>query len=332
MDVNKLTAEIMSNPKFAEKWDGPDRVSAYQAFLNDVDFYKERISELTLTMLHERDSIEPFLTKDVVSAFNTYMATCVSFFRTKDRHDVIQQEYVGEQDEEDASASSFWSQTEQEREAEADAWQELDALCGDDGEDVPYPMADTIMMRQITLRPVHTLDKFLKYEKAETPPIILPKQKEIDLEHPDLKTKPFFPPPPLPPLPPATSLSFPLAPAILTEEASLPPPPPNTPFPPPSSPTHQVVSSVEKNVQATVTGLIDEMLASVLEHFPISEPSPSPTEAVERLSPESTLDTETLPLPVPVPANNASQKKKKQHRKQNQATTHQVLESLHVDI
>lgn len=228
MDFTKLTAQFMSNRKFAEKMDGPDRLSAHQAFLNDIEFYKERSAELTLALLNERDHIEPHLTKDVLTAFNTYMRACICFFRTKDLNDIQQTEY------EHLSRRS--NKTEQELEEEA--LQELDEICGG-GEDIPYQCADNIMMRQIKLRNPHTLDRFLKYEKVDVPvSIILPMQKEIDLGHPDLKTKPFFPPPV-----------------------------------PPSIPQQQ---SVIDDVRAVAQDMIEEILSSVVEKIEKEVVTPVP--------------------------------------------------------
>ncbi len=273
----------MSNRKFADKWDGSDPRSAYQAFLNDVEFYRERSTELTVALLQERDAIEPYLTKDVVSAFNTYMRACICFFRSKDMNDINQKEYL---EEGEGDFSTFAIKTEQELEAEA--WQELEDMCGDDLGEVPYQLADTIMMRQITLKSQpNTLDRFLKYEKTEAP-IILPQQKEIDLEHPDLKKKPFFPPPPPPP-PQPISLS----------PTPTPPPPANTPYPttstnpstkdPTPTPTPTPEEKSINDVRETATEIIEDILSCLLEKLEtemkpgeMSEEPAAPTEPTEK--------------------------------------------------
>jgi hypothetical protein len=183
MDLTQLTAQYMSNRKFVDKLGITDREILYQSFLRDIEFYNERIAELTNALLNDREGIEPYLTKEVITSFNSYMRACICFFRTKDMNDIHQKEHI--------SVSHLSTKEEKtEEELEEEALQELDRLCGDD---IPYSCADTIMMRQIQIKQ-NTLDRFLKYEKTEVP-IILPKQKEIDLEHPDLKKKPFFPPP-----------------------------------------------------------------------------------------------------------------------------------------
>jgi hypothetical protein len=196
MDITKLTAQYLSNRKLAGKMNGPDATAtANNEFLKAVEFYKDRSLELTEALLNNRAIVEPHLTKDVLTSFNTYMRACICFFRTTDMNDLHQTEYVDINNR--GGGLSTTRQTKTEKEQEEEAMQELDDICGD-GPDIPYHAADTVMMRQIKIaHNAHTLDRFLKYEKSEAP-IILPKQREIDLEHPTLKTKPFFPPPPHP--------------------------------------------------------------------------------------------------------------------------------------
>jgi hypothetical protein len=266
MDINKLTAKFMSNRKFAEKLDGSELETSHKAFLREAEFYKERTIELTNVLLTERESIEPYLTKDVMNAFNTYMKACISFFKVKDLNDINQKEYIGDCEYEcrDVDIS-----TKTEKELEEEALQELDNLCGS-CEDVPFQLADSIMMRQIQLRP-STLDKFIKYERIETP-IVLPKQREIDLENPELKRKPFFPPPP--------------------------PPPPNTPYPPSG------IFAVEET-RMIATSIVEEILSKIVDTLQIRPPVDLPVAVV-------TVKQEPMnTLPLPSPPKKASKRKKK---------------------
>jgi hypothetical protein len=318
MDFNLLTAEFMSNRKFADKWDGKDRMSAHQAFLNDVDFYKERATELTVALLHERETIEPYVTKDLLSAFHTYMRACICFFRSKDMNDIHQKEYVGEGEDDDYFHPGA---IKTEKELEAEAWQELEALCGEDPGDVPYQLADTIMMRQITLKTQpNTLDRFLKFEKTEAPPIILPQQKEIDLEHPDLKKKPFFPSRVQPPEPPPGILS-----ADSPRASSH--PPVNTPYP---TPVHLVNPAVgEKSindVRETATQIIEEILSSIVDTFETEkEPEGRMTSTEEDcVSREEDVEKKNNPPD--------KKKNKNKNKKNKQTSKKEGGEALHVDI
>jgi hypothetical protein len=250
MDFTQLTAQFMTNRKFVDKLDIPDREISYQSFLRDIEFYKDRSLELTEALITEREQVEPYLTKDVITSFNAYMRACICYFRTTDLNDINQKEEYGD------DLSRFRIKTEKELEEEA--LQELDDLCGD-GDDIPFQYADNIMMRQIQLKP-NNLDRFLKYEKIEVP-IVLPKQKEIDLGHPDLKTKPFFPPQPQPE-----------------------PPPPNTPYPPVTLNIEQCSSPVDE-VKEVTNALIEELISIVIDKLentieteiePKQEPDPEP--------------------------------------------------------
>jgi hypothetical protein len=193
MDLTELTAQFMSNKKFIDKLNVNDKNNTYQIFMKESNFYEERIMELTDSLLKNREQIEPHLTKEVLTAFNTYVRSCICFFKTKDMNDIHQQEHQ--------LTSRFSIKEEKtEQELEKDALHELENLCS--GEDIPFQFADKIMMRQIKI--TNNLDKFLKYNKKDSS-IIFPKQKDVDLEHPDLKKKPFFTnivdPPPLTPYP-----------------------------------------------------------------------------------------------------------------------------------
>jgi hypothetical protein len=275
MDLTQLTAQFMTNRKFVDKLDFPDRKSSYQSFLRDLEFYKERSLELTEALLNDREQVEPHLTKDVITSFNAYMRACISYFRTIDMNDINQKEEYGD------DLSRFRTKTEKELEEEA--LQELDELCGDEG-DIPFQFADNIMMRQIQLKP-NTLDRFLKYEKTEAP-IILPKQKDIDLGHPDLKTKPFFPPPP-------------------------PSPPPNTPYPP-SDNNSTSISAVDE-VKQLATSIMDELLFAVVEKL----------ENIEQEKGNEPLQSSPPPPTQPQPPIKApSKKKKKQPSKQQKEAIH----------
>jgi hypothetical protein len=323
MDVTKLTAEFMSNRKFGDKWDGSDPMSVHQAFLNDVEFYRERATELTVALLNEREAIEPYLTKDVVSAFNTYMRACICFFRSKDMNDINQKEYLG-----DEGFSTFAIKTEQELEAEA--WQELEALCGEDPtSEVPYQLADTIMMRQITLKTQpNTLDRFLKYEKIEESPIILPQQKEIDLEHPDLKKKPFFPPKVLPPEPPVSrsgeNTPEPPSTSALSPPEPAPPailPPVNTPYPP-------LGEKSIKDVMETATEIMEEILSCVVNRFETEkEPEGCKSSPEEKVS---SGEVELVDPPTQQPEEKNKNKKKNKRKKPTSKLGEG--EALHVDI
>lgn len=225
MDFTHLTAQIMSNRKFVDKLDIEPLNNPQMTLLREIEFYKFRITELTDALLNDREHIESHLTKDVLIAFNNYARTCACFFRTKDMNDINQKEHY----------SDFHLSTKEEK-TEEEALRELDELCGDG--DIPFHCADTIMMRQIQIK--SNLDNFVKYNRKEAP-IILPKQKEIDLEHPELKNKTFFPPPPPPP--------------PLTQ---------NPPESPSSSNDHDPTVSINE-VESLSKAIIEEMLLEIVE-------------------------------------------------------------------
>jgi len=256
MDLTQLTAQFMSNRKFMDKLDIPEITNNHKTFVKESNFYKERIIELTESLLNNREEVEPHLTKEVLISFNTFVRACICFFKTKDLNDIYQKEHYSH-----PHSNPYMSTKEEktEQELEQEAMQELDNLFGE--EEVPFHCADEIIMRQIKIK--NNLDKFLKYNKKEAQ-IILPKQKEIDLEHPDLKKKPFFPPPPPPPPP----LPLPLPPQEEEE------PPTLTPYPPVSpshsnqnqnqNPTSESESAIEE-IKDITKSLVEEVILEVVD-------------------------------------------------------------------
>jgi len=182
MDIARITAEIMSNRKFTGKLYELSADENNEIYQKELEFYRERTNELTCKLLQNREVVERHLTKDVLVAFDNYVRTCIGFFKTKDMSDLYQVR----------KGFSPYQPREKEKteeELEEEALQELEKLGGND--DVLYEEADKIMMRQFR---VNGMTKFFKRSVSE-PIIIIPKQEEIDLQNPELKTKPFFKPP-----------------------------------------------------------------------------------------------------------------------------------------
>jgi hypothetical protein len=268
-------------------------------FLRNVEFYKDRSLELTEALLNDRDQVEPHLTKDVLTSFNNYMRACICFFRSTDMNDLHQTEYVDINDGKELSTNT---RRKTEKELEAEAMQELDDICGDEA-DIPYHVADTVMMRHIKIaHSNNTLDRFLKYEKVEVP-IILPKQREIDLEHPDLKKKPFFPPPPPPP-PPSPIPETEYEPEQLLDEIT-------------AVNEVQPMSLGHPPLKELATNIVEEILQGLvekLEQTAMTVPSLEPEQEPE------------------VPATSIPENKKSQPKKSKGKAKNNKRDTIHVDL
>jgi len=123
-------------------------------------FYKKRLFNLFKEIITGNDPED--LSPDVTYAYNNFINASIQYLKTKDTNDIIQKEY-----------NDFIPE------------------CSNITEDVSmnYIDADKLLMRQIKID-VPTLDKYVKRTSTKKPDqIILPKQKDINLKTPELKTK-----------------------------------------------------------------------------------------------------------------------------------------------
>ena len=129
-------------------------------------FYKKRIFSLFKELLlgNEPTGLLP----DVKYAYENFSNACIHYFKAIDNNDLIQAEYdnieikINNSNEQDLNKESNFSKSEE---------------------------ADKILMRSIKME-IPTLDKYVKKtstKKKEN--IILPKQKTINLQDPELKNK-----------------------------------------------------------------------------------------------------------------------------------------------
>uniref|UniRef100_A0A6C0E261 Uncharacterized protein n=1 Tax=viral metagenome TaxID=1070528 RepID=A0A6C0E261_9ZZZZ len=135
----------------------------------DKRFYRRRILNLTKEMLLNNYSDD--LLWDVKESFNNYVKTCIGYFKIKDETDIIQEDYH-EVYQKDGLLDEITSQQLNE------------------SDDIVTPEeADKLMMRSIKLNKL-PLDDFVTV--VRTKPIkqlILPKQKDINLQDIKLKQK-----------------------------------------------------------------------------------------------------------------------------------------------
>lgn len=124
----------------------------------DKKFYRKRVMNLTKDLLIYKELEEPLL-PDVKGAFENYVKICIEYFKTLDECDIIQEDY---------------SELE-----------ELDTLLSDN-KNLSLEDANNLLMRSVTMT---SLDKLVKRTKLKKEEIIMPIQKEINLNEPYLKNK-----------------------------------------------------------------------------------------------------------------------------------------------
>ena len=136
----------------------------------DKKFYKKRIYDLTKSLLN--NELPPVIFPEVLCAFDNYVKTCIKYFKVLDTSDIIQEDYIG-MDEEDLDE-------------ELDEDDDVNKII----ENVQDNSHDKLMMRSIKITEPNALEKLVKrtITKKEVEPII-PQQKDINLKDPILKNK-----------------------------------------------------------------------------------------------------------------------------------------------
>lgn len=165
--INQITLDCLINKEQFNRHIN-DKVSKSLS-KKDKKFYRRRIFDLTKSLLINKDKPKDLL-PDVKYAFDNYMKSCIHYFKTIDNNDIIQDDYkdldnineiMNEHLDNELSDTDLNLESKEE--------------------------ADKLMMRSINLKP--TLDNFIQKVKIKSEEIILPKQKEINLTDPVLKTK-----------------------------------------------------------------------------------------------------------------------------------------------
>ena len=156
VNINAITLEYLMNPRQYEQYI-KGKESSDTSSEEDVLFYKKRIMALTKSMFNTK---LPNNT-DVNMAFDSYIESCVHYLKFQDRFDILQLEYVDICNNKCAPIIEY-----------------------------DYEKATKLIFNVPNKR--NTLDKFVSI-KRENPvdslKNVMPKQKNIDLTDPKLKTK-----------------------------------------------------------------------------------------------------------------------------------------------
>ena len=164
--VNQVTLDCLLNKEMFGKHIKNQKSKSIHN--QERKFYKKRIFSLFKEII---TSNEPAgLLPDVKYAYDNFINSCIHYFKAIDNNDLIQAEY----DELELKTDNLNSNVQ-------DLNKELNFSKSEE--------ADKILMRSIKMD-IPTLDKYVKRtstKKKEN--IILPKQKNINLQDPELKNK-----------------------------------------------------------------------------------------------------------------------------------------------
>ena len=129
-------------------------------------FYRKRTYNLFKEIINGKPPKN--LAPDIKYAYDTFVNAAIMYFKTIDCSDIIQSEYNGCDFALEGCSDAMW----------------------DASANIPSNKeADVLLMRSIKINPP-TLDKFVKRKTTKVEEqIIMPKQKEINLNDPELKLK-----------------------------------------------------------------------------------------------------------------------------------------------
>ena len=163
--VNQVTLDCLLNKQMYSNYLRSKEVK--QQNKEDIKFYRKRTYNLFKEMINRNDPED--LLPDVKYAYDNFINSAIHYFKTIDRNDIIQSEY-----------------------------KDVDIplqVCSIEVPDLSANFASSIEADKLLLRSIKidvpTLDKYVTrtrvYRKKET--IIFPKQREINLNDPELKNK-----------------------------------------------------------------------------------------------------------------------------------------------
>jgi len=167
--INQITLDCLLNKKMYNSQIKNNKIK--QINHEERKFYRKRIYNLFKDMISENSPDNLLL--DVKYAYENYMNATINYFKIIDNNDIIQ----GDHD----------SETNEYLEKNGDILSLEKDISHNSLES-----ADAILMRSIKME-IPTLDKYIKRTKTkpsnEQPRLIIPKQKEINLNDPQLKNK-----------------------------------------------------------------------------------------------------------------------------------------------
>ncbi|NBO53195.1 MAG: hypothetical protein EBU84_01065 [Actinobacteria bacterium] len=194
--VDHVTLDLMVNQPQYERYLRAHEAALSGKYEKAKRFYKKRIIELTRDLLKGETVNDIF----VLQAFEAYAKACITYFRTKDKNDTLQEEHAAE-----CVAVGYLPPIVETVEESLSDNNDGD---NDGDNDAPPILSDS------TKKKLEILMSFDKH-KAHTPTLdtyviktssapsaaapIIPKQKEINLDDPKFKTKDIKPKKPIKP-------------------------------------------------------------------------------------------------------------------------------------
>ena len=182
MDIDKITLQYLSNSKNKTKLNNP-HTNKLCINEDDLHFYKHRIQTITNELLHNPELCT--MDVDLKQSFIIYINTCIKYFKLSDTNTIIQQDHLDLCNI--AHLHNYINNEEDESDNDSYITPQSDIISDMDNQ-LTNTTTGQLNSKQIT----YNIDNFIirnKPNKKLIPPIIIPKQKEININTTDLRYK-----------------------------------------------------------------------------------------------------------------------------------------------
>ena len=164
--VDLITLECLTNTRHYEKYLVKNNVEFNHERENNKRFYRKRIIKLTKDIIEAKPKFMEDCPERLTESFNAYLEECVSYFKTVDTVDILQQEYESLVEETNEKAETFH--------IDDSTMSEINKIVSKTAP-VKTKIEDCMTVKKIRTAP--------------PPKKVLTKKKEIDLKNPKLKKK-----------------------------------------------------------------------------------------------------------------------------------------------
>jgi hypothetical protein len=165
--VHQITVDCLINKEVYLKMQKSSLMHSINK--KEKKFYRKRVLNLTRELLLKKDTSYNEINPDIKNSFDNFVKTCIHYFKTIDRNDIIQEEYNHFDDDPDNNDNEKCSDTTNLN-------------------DYNNENNNKLFMRSIKIK--NGLENFVTIKSFKKPDeMILPKIKDINLEEPTLRNK-----------------------------------------------------------------------------------------------------------------------------------------------
>lgn len=165
--VDRITLECLTNTRHYEKYLVKNNAEFNQERESNKRFYRKRIIKLTKDVIEANPKFIEDCPERLIESFNAYLEECVSYFKTVDTVDILQQEYENLVENKSCGQTETFKLTDNKM-------SEINSIVSKTAP-AKTKIEDCMLVKKIRTAP--------------PPKKVLTKKKEIDLKNPKLKKK-----------------------------------------------------------------------------------------------------------------------------------------------